>query len=504
MVLVRFSIAVFFLIDIFMCEDIVITTTSGQLRGEVKEYGENRITIFRGVPYAEPPTGDRRFQKPVPVQSWEGIRNVTVQRPPCMQEGPMMMSEDCLFLDIYVPVKIGTSDLLEVVVFFHGLFDDFSHSAGIHMDGSPLAIRGQQIFVSLSYRVGLFGFLSTNTSDYPGNYGLWDQLMAMSWVHDNIDKFAGNPNKITLWGNSAGGTSVFLHSISPSSRGKFQRVIVQSGFGLSPNTLATDPIMTLTRVGKALDCTTSYDPSATVACIKTKDARSIVSATAQFSRGALSLDGKPAFIQWIGPVVDGDFLPDTPDNLLSDNTTESYAMFTTTGMLIGMTDGEGMLTTRLLESYQNIYHFDFLEGIPSAVLCDIVAPGISNQFYGGSIKVSEAICEYYKTSGSESEQARKIVQVYRDFLYVVPMMKAMRVHPNMEDYHRYLYVFEHEPQHGSVLGRPPWLSGAVNYDDVIFLFDLEKHLRWGQKVSEEEMLLSNQMKDMWASFVRTG
>ncbi|KAL5014963.1 hypothetical protein ScPMuIL_009233 [Solemya velum] len=486
-------------------QDPVVATRSGKLRGQIVSYDENNnITVFKGIPYAEPPIGNMRFQKPASIQRWSDIKDATEEKPVCMQDGSITMSEDCLFLNVYVPVEIGDAKGMTVMVFFHGLTGDFSRSWGTNMDGSALAIRGQVIVVTLNYRVGLFGFLSTRGSDYPGNYGLWDQLMALSWISDNIAAFGGDPGKITLWGNSAGGASVFLHMMSNYGKGKFQRVIIQSGFGLNPSILATDPIMTLSRVGKAMGCNLPEDdPESIAACIKTKDAEEIVRATSSITRNRLSIDGTPAFIQWIGPVVDGDFLVDTPDNLLSDTTSDAYSLFTTRDMLVGLTDGEGATTAMMFEEFEKSYNFSISEDIPASVLCDVVAVGISNQFYGGSTSVSEAICQRYKAENPMNHQGELVVELYRDFLYMSPIIKTIRIRPATDFTHRYLYLFVHEPEHGSVLGRPPWLSGAGHSDDVMYLFDLEKQFE-GKKISGLEMEIAKRMKDMWVAFARNG
>ena len=137
-----------------------------------------------------------------------------------------MQSEDCLFLNVYVPKAIDRQGLSVMVwVFGGGFTTGYSH----FYDGSRLTIEGDVIVVTFNYRVGLFGFLSLLHPSARGNWGLWDQKLAFQWVHDNILAFGGNRNSVTIFGQSSGGTSASYHSMIPSNRGLFQRVIAQSG-----------------------------------------------------------------------------------------------------------------------------------------------------------------------------------------------------------------------------------------------------------------------------------
>jgi len=199
---------------------------------------------LKGIPYAEPPLGPLRFLKTVP-KSFSGPTtiNATNYLNPCMQtldeDAPFpsgLPSEDCLFLNVWTPT-LNSSAALPVMFWIHG--GGFNSGSGSQLtldtisftnifDGSQLALR-DVIIVTFNYRLGVFGFLYGNSTEAPGNVGLWDQAMALNWTRQNIGAFGGNPNNITIFGESAGSMSVSNHIVSNVTRNWFQRAIMQSG-----------------------------------------------------------------------------------------------------------------------------------------------------------------------------------------------------------------------------------------------------------------------------------
>lgn len=207
------------------------------------------VTEYLGVPFAEPPIGNLRFRKPIPKQPWRSLLNATSMPLACIQsedtafgdfEGATMWnantptSEDCLYLNMIVPGKVDPSKRLAVMIWiFGGGFWSGCATLDVY-DGKIFASEENIIFVSMNYRVSAFGFLYLGREEAPGNMGLWDQLMAIKWVHKNIDLFGGNPDTVTLFGESAGAASVSMHMLSPKSTPYFQRAILQSGSATAP------------------------------------------------------------------------------------------------------------------------------------------------------------------------------------------------------------------------------------------------------------------------------
>lgn len=213
-----------------------VTVEQGRLAGSA----EGGLHVFKGIPYALPPVGELRWRPPAPPASWEGARDATAFGPSCVQppvpetsiyyDPPDATSEDCLTLNIWAPED---AENLPVIVWIHGGSLRIGGSADVLYDGSKFADR-DTVFVSINYRLGALGWLAHPelTAESPenasGNYGLLDQIAALRWIRDNIANFGGNPDNITVMGESAGALSVTFLLVSPPARGLFDKAIIQS------------------------------------------------------------------------------------------------------------------------------------------------------------------------------------------------------------------------------------------------------------------------------------
>lgn len=207
----------------------VVQTAMGAVRGLVAP--DHRL--FAGIPYAAPPVGPLRWQPPAPARPWPGVADATRTGPRCMQDASDLemgrqTSEDCLSLNVWTPPQ--SERKRAVMVWIHGgAF--INGSSGIY-DSRWLAARGDVVVVTVNYRLGALGFLAHPSLGAPGavgNYGLLDQQAALRWVHDNIANFGGDPDAVTIAGESAGGMSVCDHLVAPGSEGLFRAAIIQSG-----------------------------------------------------------------------------------------------------------------------------------------------------------------------------------------------------------------------------------------------------------------------------------
>jgi para-nitrobenzyl esterase len=214
----------------------------GWLRGSAVDGGH--VHVWRGIPYAAPPVGMRRFAAPAAAEPWAGVRDATVDgaapvQPPGMRPGPLKVwlgarrgrSEDSLFVNVWAP-STPSSTPRPVVVWIHG--GSFRTGAGSHYDASQLAREGDVVVVTVNYRLGVFGFV--DFADALGgderlvsNPGLRDQIAALRWVRDNIGAFGGDPERVTIAGESAGSASVCAIASAPTARGLFHGLIAQSG-----------------------------------------------------------------------------------------------------------------------------------------------------------------------------------------------------------------------------------------------------------------------------------
>ena len=230
----------------------VVTVEGGMIQGVPSAASD--VTVFRGIPYAAPPVGDLRWKRPQPVVKWKGVKVAETFSDICWQPGNAVgtfygnefywkentvQSEDCLYLNVWAPADaVGNpTGKLPVAFWVHGgaYFNGYGHE--ITMDGDAWAKRGV-ILVTINYRLGIFGFLahpelSAETPDgTSGNYGTYDQVAALKWVHDNIAQFGGDPDNITVLGQSAGAASIKNLVSSPLSKGLIKNAIIQSGGGI--------------------------------------------------------------------------------------------------------------------------------------------------------------------------------------------------------------------------------------------------------------------------------
>nr|WCC58193.1 carboxylesterase [Pharsalia antennata] len=239
----------------------VVTLDQGKIQGHVLQSAlENRLYYaYQEIPYAAPPTGKLRFKEPTDPEKWNGIKNTTHNTLSCYLNGhndeiapDVTESEDCLYLNVYTPVKPGSNSSIPVLFWIHG--------GGFYFGDATFQVYGPQylidydiVIVTTNYRLGAFGFLTTEDDVIPGNLGLKDQHFALQWTRKYIKKFGGDPNQITIVGESAGGMSVGFHLISQKSEGLFAGAILQSGTATCSASYQTHARYYAFKVGETLD-----------------------------------------------------------------------------------------------------------------------------------------------------------------------------------------------------------------------------------------------------------
>lgn len=212
----------------------LVKVTGGMIQGVAEE----DMMVFKGIPFAAPPVGELRWKAPQPVIPWEGVRNADKfgHSPMSSMGGQRDASEDCLYLNVWTPAK-SPKDKLPVMVWIYG--GGFSMGTSSFYDGAAIAREGV-VLVTINYRVGKLGFFAhpalsaENPEHVSGNYGILDQIAALKWVKDNIAAFGGDPKKVTIFGESAGGISVSMLCASPLAKGLFRGAISQSGSSFGP------------------------------------------------------------------------------------------------------------------------------------------------------------------------------------------------------------------------------------------------------------------------------
>ncbi len=276
-----------------------VKTTGGLVQGTT--IADGAIRVYKGIPFAAPPTGALRWRAPRPVTPWTGVRDASAYGPRCTQ-GRMFadivftdLSEDCLTVNLWTPAK-AAADRLPVMVWIHG--GGFQAGAGAEPrhDGEAFARKGV-VLVTFNYRLGVFGFLAhpelTKESGHnaSGNYGLLDQVAALQWVRENVGAFGGNPDNVTIFGESAGSFSVSALMASPLARGLFHKAIGQSGafFTAGGGTLALAPLAATEERGTKFAAAVGAD---SLAALREKPAADLLAAALKTQPGfAPNLDG---------------------------------------------------------------------------------------------------------------------------------------------------------------------------------------------------------------------
>nr|XP_023015261.1 carboxylesterase 1D-like [Leptinotarsa decemlineata] len=218
----------------------VVTIKSGKVLGKKLTTADLNVDFyaFQGIPYAQPPLGNLRFRPPIPVGQWSGILNTTEDKPQCIQnlgDG----SEDCLFINVFSPTVYSLERLPVFVWFFGGYFISGDSTRSSY--GPDYFLEEGVVVVTFNYRLGVFGFLSTEDDVAPGNWALKDQILALKWIQENIEVFGGDPNSVTLAGESAGSVCISYLLQCPLAKNLFHRAVLQSGTSLNYLALSRNP-----------------------------------------------------------------------------------------------------------------------------------------------------------------------------------------------------------------------------------------------------------------------
>ncbi|XP_051967919.1 neuroligin-1 isoform X3 [Xyrauchen texanus] len=530
--------------------DPVVTTAYGKVRGFKKELNNEilgPVIQFLGVPYAAPPTGERRFQPPEPPIPWSDIRNTTQFGPVCPQillEGrlPDVMlpvwftnsievvlsyvqdqSEDCLFLNIYVPMedvkriskecarkpgkkmcrkggplsKKQNDDLADndgaedediresgspkpVMVFIHG--GSYMEGTGNIFDGSILASYGNVIVITINYRLGVLGFLSTGDQAAKGNYGLLDQIQALRWTSENIAFFGGDPLRITVFGSGAGASCVNLLTLSHYSEGLFQRAIAQSGTALSSWAVSFQPAKYARMLAKKVGCNLK-DTMEMVECLQKKHYKELVEQDIQPARYHIAF----------GPVIDGDVIPDDPQILMEQGEFLNY------DIMLGVNQGEGLKFVELIVDNENGVQANDFDYAVSSFVDDLYGYPDGKDILRETIKFM-----YTDWADRHNPETRRktLLALFTDHQWVAPAVATADLHSSFGS-PTYFYAFYHHCQTEQV---PPW-ADAAHGDEIPYVFGLPMigpTELFPCNFSKNDVMLSAVVMTYWTNFAKTG
>ncbi|MDP4098901.1 carboxylesterase/lipase family protein [Paenibacillus sp. P96] len=441
-----------------------VSTKNGELQGTAAD----GTISWKGIPYAQPPVGNLRFRAPQPPQAWEGIRDASQFGPVCPQPGRSAEgifgsrtgqpapSEDCLYLNVWAPIADAPS--YPVMVWIHGgAFVTGSGSMSLY-DGATLARNGSVVVVTINYRLGPFGFLHLSPfgEELASNAGLLDQIAALRWVQDHIRAFGGDPDNVTIFGESAGAMSIAALLAMPAAKGLFRKAVLQSGASqaLSPAHAEGIAAALLNELGAD---TSDRDRLFT---LSTED----IAAAANRLYEKIGSAGVSMLFQ---PVVDGKWLPEEPLKAIEHGAAEGVAM------MIGTNRDEGAYFVRGPE------HLISAEAAAQAIHA---MTGLSN---------AAELSGRYPVSIEGQAQLMTDLYFWRSAVQYASGQAGQGT--------VWMYRFDW------CLPGHPFLGQAVHGAEIAFVFhNLQLMENLNIELTEEMERLARMMQEAWVSFARSG
>lgn len=446
--------------------------------GHVQGYEHGSISIWQGIPFAQPPTGQRRFRAPQPPEPWRGVHETTSfspMAPQVLEMGmrmvgemgaeravePRPMSEDCLYLNIWSPS--ADQEKRPVMVYIHGGAFTLGSASDPWYDGASFAATHNIVVVSLNYRLGILGFVSLNDlagehADYTANCGLLDQIMALQWVRDHIAAFGGDPANVTVMGESAGAMSIGALLGMPAARGLFQRAILQSGAAGNLTTREQ-----AARVAQALLAKLGLEAAQHAALAKVP-LETLLKVQPELGR---EFGG----VQALSPVIDGETLPQHPLAMIAQGSAADVAI------LIGTNRDEWRL-------------FAMRSGGPQ------VDEEQLTRIFGAE---AQRVLALYTEARADQSRELAWIDIMSDLVFRIP---ALRLAERQVQQGAAVWMYRFDwasPAFGGILG-------AAHAMDIPFVFNtLDTPLsRMFTGDSSDRQPLANLMHASWAAFIRSG
>jgi len=436
-----------------------VKVEGGWIQGTVEE----ELTVFKGIPFATPPVGELRWKAPQPVQKWNGIKKTTSFAPAPIHamDPPSGKSEDCLYLNVWTPVK-EAGERLPVLVWIYGGGFSMGATSILGYSGENLAKKGV-ILVSIAYRVGPLGYLAhpelsaEDPHKVSGNYGLLDLIAGLEWVQKNIGAFGGDPGKVTIFGESAGGIAVSMLCASPLAKGLFQGAISQSGGSFGPPRPTTYPGENLKLLKTAENDGLAYAERAgvsTLAALREIEADSLP--------GGFGMGNA-----W--PIIDGYVIPDDQYNLYE------AGQYNDVPVLIGYNSDEGLSFTRVNSPGE------FISGV--------------EERYG---KFAEALLQAYPVG--ENSIPKTARDLARDAAFGWHTWIWARLQSRTGKSKVFYYYFDQHPDYPE--DSPQYGHGSPHGQDVAYVF---MHLDASDpKITPSDLEISEAMGTYWTNFAKYG
>ncbi|XP_038211606.1 esterase FE4-like [Zerene cesonia] len=462
---------------------IPVLVTNGLLRGSVAPDGSH--LRYSGIPYAVAP---KRFAAPRSEPTWRGVFEATDEHIRCPQrigESLLVGQEDCLTLNVYTPITQPATQL-PVMVFIHGGgFYDGSGTASIF--GPKHLVSHEIVLVTINYRLNIQGFACLGIKDAPGNAGMKDQVAALRWVQRNIKAFGGDPDNVTIFGESAGSGSVSLHILSPMSKGLFHKAILQSGSSTAPWSMQFRPLYMTSLLTKVMGYNTEDAHDLYNILMQKSDADLVITRVPR-KEGNIIIS-ECLYVPCVENIIDGEepFLTELPHDILSKGN------YNKVPVMIGSNSHEGYLFAAM-ENDTTIPKFDFEKSLPK----DLVIPDKEKR-----VEVARKLHEFYLRGEKPSrenilEWARFHGEIY--FTYPVLEETMLYLETNIEPVYSYLFKYSGNRNLIKILSGKPFSTapGATHADELMYIFS--QHFLG--TLFESKMV--ERMTTMWTNFAKYG
>ncbi|XP_015789280.1 acetylcholinesterase-like [Tetranychus urticae] len=459
----------------------IVNLTSGPIQGKVTEYESIGVYQFLGIPYAKPPVGKLRLQLPVKPDPWTEVKSVTDFGPACLQPTSLInvkrTSEDCLYLNIYVTESTfsnSSKKLRPVLFWIHG--GAFTTGSGnADTEGIPMVPLHDVVLVTMNYRLNAFGFIyfGANEPRIPPNIGFQDQLFALKWVHENIQMFGGDPNSVTIFGESAGSMSISAHLLSPLSKGLFKRSILQSGtvyIDHDLDTLITDSW----KLYNKTSCSKSED---VLECMQNLTAKEILD----------GLDNRVvAFTFTVGDTL----LPYEPYKVLAEGLYDNSV-----DLLLGVEKNEASMFMNAIDPIA----FDYFS--PQPISFHEATNFLERIFDSKSIDYFRELYIGPETNNSDYLRAQ-LERAYSDLLFVCPTyIFGHQYASNLGTKGGKVYAYFHTQRPKAYLSFFNEWMGTFHSSDIPYVFGLPL-IKSGY--SQKDISLSREMMKIWTHFAENG
>ncbi|CAL8094847.1 unnamed protein product [Orchesella dallaii] len=459
-----------------------------------------KLAAYEGIPFAEPPTSNRRFKPPEPKRAWKGIMKAHKPGNTCLQTHPLYFfrvtgDENCLFLNVYTP-KIpykGESRIFPVLLWIHG--GSFMYGSGSEY-GPAYLLDQDVILVTINYRLGALGFLSTGDEVSPGNFGLKDQALAINWVHDNIAKFGGDPSRVTIAGQSAGGVSAHLHLIANKVTNNFNSgmSLSGSGFGFWP-VLSKERANRLTKtLAKLLNC--PYRSSTDLLrCLRGISGSWIIMTQLQLFEW-IPFHPLVLFAPTVEPEGSASYLTKWPADAYANREVEPKPW------IFGQTSKEGHFETYQLKLFMQAPNMamNIKKYLPMILGYD----SFTNEPVTST--VTQKLMQYYDGNPDKNGLGMDTISdMYTDRFFSNTLQKAIRAHSHLAPTKTYAYIFDYTGKYnlGQLFGVPRSEWASAHTEDVMMIFNSSSY-HHGLSKRDVEYQLAEIMTNVVSNFVATG